>query len=104
MKKVLISIIAATVLPMSMAFAETTTTTTTSSSNDENFFERIIGPYYQDLELTNQQKTTISNIHEKHKQAEFREVEAVLTPAQKEKWDKLKPSRQESLVRKTDSE
>lgn len=98
MKKIIIATIGATLLPLSMAYAGS------SSSNNDGFFENLIGPYYQDLELTDTQKTTISNIHEKHRLAEHKEVEGILTPVQVEKWNKLKTSRQESLLNKTEKE
>ena len=102
MKKLMISVIGATLLPLSMAYAGTTSTTTTTTN--EGFFESLIGPYYQDLELTDAQKTSISNIHEKHRLAEHKEVESVLTPEQVTKWNKLKTGRQESLLNKTEKE
>jgi len=98
MKKLLISVIGATLLPVSMAFADTTTTTTTTKE-DSNWFENVVGKYYQELNLTATQKTQLSDIHQKHRLAEEAEVKNVLTAEQNRKWDELKTSRKESYLR-----
>ena len=92
MKKLLISIIGVTLLPTSMAFAG-------SGQNSDNWFEGMIGKYYQELNLTDQQKTQLRDIHQKHRLAEDAEVKNVLTPAQQTKWDELKASRKETFLK-----
>jgi Spy/CpxP family protein refolding chaperone len=91
MKKSLIAIMGAALLTSSVAFAGTNT--------NDNWFEGFFGKYYQDLNLNDAQKTQLSDIHQKHRLAEDKEIQAVLTAEQNKKWDELKASRKESYLR-----
>ena len=110
MKKVLAPIVCALTLVSASAFAAdgstTTTTTTSSTSSTTNkigqWFDDLVGPYYQDLDLTPSQQTQLRDIHQKHRLAEQKEVEAVLTPTQKKKWEELKTSRKDDYLDKNE--
>lgn len=91
MNKSLIAIMGAAVLTSSVAFAGTST--------NDNWFEGFFGKYYQDLNLNDTQKTQLRDIHEKHRLAEDKDIQGVLTPEQNKKWDELKASRKESYLR-----
>ncbi len=97
MKKLLISIMGATLIPMSVAFADTTT-------KDSNWFEDFVGQYHQELNLTDAQKTQLRDIHQKHRLAEENEVKAVLTADQRAKWEELKTSRRDTYLDKNEKE
>lgn len=86
MKKLLTTIIGATLIPASVAFADV-------RNQDDNWFDNFVGKYYQDLDLTESQKTQIRDIHQKHRIAEQSEVEKVFTDVQKQKWEQLKKDR-----------
>ncbi len=93
MKKLLISIMGITLIPLSIAAHAG------DASTDKNWVEKKIGRYYQDLDLTAQQKTQLRDIHQKHRLAEDAEVKSVLTPEQVKKWEELKNTRKESYLR-----
>jgi Spy/CpxP family protein refolding chaperone len=93
MKRMLISIMGISLIPMSIAFAAGNPVDETS-----NWFEKKIGRYYQDLNLTEQQKVQLRDIHQKHRLAEDKEVMGVLTPEQQKKWDELKNSRKSTYL------
>lgn len=92
MKKSLIAIMGAALLTSSVAFAGTNNT-------ENNWFDGFIGKYYQDLNLTDAQKTQLRDIHQKHRLAEDKEIQGVLTAEQNKKWEELKASRKESYLR-----
>jgi len=90
MKKSLIAIMGAALLTSSVAFADT---------SKDNWFEGFFGKYYQDLNLTEAQKTQLRDIHQKHRLAEDKEIQGVLNADQNKKWDELKASRKEAYLR-----
>lgn len=108
MKKILTPIVGILALVSVGAYAadQTTTTTTSTSSSPSNkiekWFDDVTGPYYQDLELTPAQKTQLRDIHQKHRLAEEKEVKAVLTPTQQQKWEELKTSRRDAYLDKNE--
>lgn len=91
MNKSLIAIMGAALLTSSVAFAGTSTS--------DNWFEGFFGKYYQDLNLTDTQKTQLRDIHQKHRLAEDKEIQGVLNADQNKKWDELKASRKETYLR-----
>lgn len=102
MKKILIPLFAALAISSTSVFAEdgsqTVTTTTSTSSKVGNWFDNITGKYYQDLDLTTAQKTQLRDIHQKYRLEEEKEVKAVLTPTQQDKWEELKKSRKDAYL------
>lgn len=92
MKKMLISLMGIILIPMSIgAYAGNPVSNTVNDTT--NWFDKKIGKYYQDLNLTEQQKVQLRDIHQKHRLAEDNEIRAVLDPEQQKKWEELKNSR-----------
>lgn len=97
MKKVTLSLIGAALMSLTVAHAQ-------ADNKVTEWWDDITGSYYQDLNLTEQQKTQLRDIHQKHRLAEEAEVKNVLTPVQQNKWNELKTSRKDSYLDKNEKE